>query len=132
MIQKHRLPASWRHLVPGAFVLTLAVLFLFSIFCFLLSALTTDHRSLISVLCLLSSGLLALSLGAYAMAVITASLITAAKAGWRLFPLLPLVFPCYHFGYGCGFLRGIWDFVILRRRPSTSFTQLTRGASKFL
>ena len=32
----------------------------------------------------------------------------------------------YHFGYGFGFLRGIWDFVVLRRRPSRSYSKLTR------
>jgi succinoglycan biosynthesis protein ExoA len=37
VIQKHKLPASWRHLVPGAFVLALLVLILLSAFCFLLS-----------------------------------------------------------------------------------------------
>ena len=38
VIQKHQIPASWRHLVPGAFVLALIALFLLSAFCFLLSA----------------------------------------------------------------------------------------------
>ena len=37
VIQKHKLPASWRHLVPGAFMLILVSLFLLSAFCFLLS-----------------------------------------------------------------------------------------------
>lgn len=37
VIQKHKLPASWRHLVPGAFVLSLGLLFLLAAFSFLLS-----------------------------------------------------------------------------------------------
>ena len=39
VIQKHKLPASIRHLVPGAFVLALMLLFLLSAFRFLLSTL---------------------------------------------------------------------------------------------
>jgi glycosyltransferase involved in cell wall biosynthesis len=142
VIQKHKLPASWRHLVPGAFVLTLALLFLLSTFSFLIAALTSDVRPLTSGL--LSSGfgshpssLAALSfqlsafcfvfgLSSYALAVIAASLHTAAKAGWKLLPLLPLVFPCYHFGYGIGFLRGIWDFVIRKKGAHKKFEALTR------
>lgn len=126
VIQKHRLPASWRHLVPGAFVFALLLLFFFSATSILLSALTTGHRPLITVLCLLSSGLLALALSAYTLALITASLITASRTEWKLFWILPLVFPCYHFGYGIGFLRGVWDFVIRREGAHKSFEALTR------
>jgi hypothetical protein len=59
-----------------------------------------------------------------------ASVVTAAKTEWKLLPALPAVFCCYHFGYGFGFLRGILDFVILRRGASVSFTKLTRGSSE--
>lgn len=51
-----------------------------------------------------------------------ASLHTAWRSRWRLLPLLPIVFGCFHFGYSLGFLRGLWDFVIRRWLPS----QLTR------
>lgn len=57
---------------------------------------------------------------------LAASLITAAKTDWKLLPLLPFVFPCYHFGYGVGFLRGVLDFIILRRGGNRAFTALTR------
>jgi glycosyltransferase involved in cell wall biosynthesis len=127
VIQKHKLPASWRHLVPGTFVLTLMLLFLLSAFCFLLSALTTDHRPLTTDLCLLSSGLFTLTLGSYALALLVASVVTAAKSEWKLLPVLPLVFPCYHFGYGYGFLRGIWSFVICRKTPGEWAARLTRS-----
>jgi succinoglycan biosynthesis protein ExoA len=65
-------------------------------------------------------------MASYVMAATLASFMTTARQGWRLFPLLPLVFACYHFAYGCGFLRGVCDFVILRRGPRRSFTDLTR------
>lgn len=134
VIQKHKLPASWRHLVPGAFVLTLAVLFLLSVLSFLLSAFAPNSQlSALSIPILIfgfhisafSFSFLA-ALGAYLTALVAVSVFTAAKTEWKLFWILPLVFPCYHYGYGYGFLRGIWSFVIVRRGASASFTQLTR------
>jgi cellulose synthase/poly-beta-1,6-N-acetylglucosamine synthase-like glycosyltransferase len=132
VIQKHKFPASWRHLVPGAFVLTLALLFLLSAFSFLAShagPLTTI--SLPSSISHLPWMALLLALVCYLLAVLTASLLTAAKAGWNLLPVLQLVFACYHFGYGLGFLRGILDFVILHRGASASFTKLTRPVGDY-
>jgi glycosyltransferase involved in cell wall biosynthesis len=119
VIQKHKLPAHWRHLVPGAFVLALVLLFVLSAFCFLFSTLTSD-------LWPLSSAVLLFALGTYLIAVLIASIVAAAKSAWRLLPILPLVFPCYHFGYGIGFLRGIWDFVIRKKGAHKNFEALTR------
>lgn len=126
VIQKHKLPASWRHLVPGAFVLTLIVLFLLSAFSFLLPALRLPISIFSFQLSAFSLCFLA-ALLSYLFAVLLASVHTAWKSEWRLFPVLPLIFPCYHIGYGWGFLRGVWDFVIRRRSAADSFTQLTRG-----
>ena len=135
VIQKHKLPASPRHLVPGAFVLAMLLLSLTSILCPLIFAIwpsrlpssasgpevpwsvVSGQWSVVSLLA---------SLSAYALALITASLITAAKTEWKLLPVLPAVFACYHFGYGYGFLRGIWDFVIRRKGAQKTFTDLTR------
>ena len=61
----------------------------------------------------------------YALAALVASVAAVTKGGWRLLPVLPAVFACYHFAYGLGFLAGVWDFVVLRRRGR--FTKLTRG-----
>jgi len=99
VIQKHRMPASWRHLVPSAFVLLLILLPVLSI------------RAWLLLLIMYLAG----NLGA--------SVLTAAQYGWRLLPALPAVFACYHFGYGWGFLLGVRD---LNRAPSPSFTELTR------
>jgi hypothetical protein len=141
VIQKHKLPASWRHLVPGAFVLALMLLFLFSALCFLLSLCSASSDPVVagpwsvvhsvshfSFLLSIFSFLLICS--AYLLAVLVASVFTAARTEWKLLAVLPLVFGCYHFGYGFGFLRGILDFVILRRGASVSFTKLTRGSSE--
>ncbi len=122
VIQKHMLPASWRHLVPATFILALALLLLLSAFCFLLS----PAMHLPSSTSYLPWMALLLALGAYLFAVLVASLLSAAKTEWKLFAVLPLVFGCYHFGYGLGFLRGVCDFVILRRGASPSFTKLSR------
>ena len=111
VIQKHRLPASVRHLVAGGFVLSFIVLFLAS-FKWPLAA----------------QGWIGL-VSAYSLCNITASFLTAARYGWKLLPLLTVVFACYHFAYGFGFLRGIWDFVILRRAPHPSYTTLTRSSA---
>jgi succinoglycan biosynthesis protein ExoA len=109
VIQKHKMPASPRHLVPGSFVLLMLMLppislwWPFAIWAWLGSV------------------------GIYAICNVAASSSTAARRGWKLFLLLPSVFACYHFGYGLGFLRGIWDLVVLRRRPNRTYTDLTRA-----
>jgi glycosyltransferase involved in cell wall biosynthesis len=109
VIQKHKLPASFRHLVPAGFLLALTTLLIVSllwapaIWAFL--------------------GLLL----AYAACNLAACMATASKNGWRLLHLLPLVFATYHFSYGLGFLRGIWDFVMVGKRPSESMAALSRG-----
>jgi glycosyltransferase involved in cell wall biosynthesis len=108
VIQKHRIPASIRHVVPGAFVLTLLSLMMLAPF------------MLWAVYGL--TGVLAL----YLACVLMASLLTSLRAGPALAPVLPLVFACYHVGYGCGFLRGCLDFLVLRKGPAKAFKQLTR------
>jgi succinoglycan biosynthesis protein ExoA len=110
VMKKHGRPASLRHLVPGLFVLGLLLVPLLALF----------YAPLIVLwLALLAS---------YAVANLSASFATAARRGWRYLPALPLVFGCYHFGYGIGFLRGVVGFLILRRAPSATFTQLTRAS----
>ncbi|MEW6297942.1 MAG: glycosyltransferase family 2 protein, partial [Thermodesulfobacteriota bacterium] len=111
VIQKHKIPASVRHLVPGGFVLSLILL------------------PILSLWWPLAIWMWLGLVGLYGVCNIVASLLTAARQGWILFPLLPLVFACYHFAYGYGFLRGVVDFVILRRRPRRAYTELSRIAT---
>ncbi|MDE3066471.1 MAG: glycosyltransferase family 2 protein [Verrucomicrobiota bacterium] len=112
VIRKHRVPASWRHLVPGAFVGGLCLLAVVGVFWF--PALW------------MALGLAAL----YAAAALVLSVAIAARAQWRLFPVLPAVLACFHFGYGYGFLRGILDFVVLNNAPEAKFVQLTRERAR--
>jgi succinoglycan biosynthesis protein ExoA len=108
VIQKHKIPASVRHVIPGSF------LFFLLLFGF---AAPWSHLALWSAFGLA---------GAYLTANLLASVITAARKDWRLFPLLPIVFACYHLGYGYGFLRGVVDFVVFRRQPREVYTRLNR------
>jgi glycosyltransferase involved in cell wall biosynthesis len=108
VIQKHKIPASVRHLVPGCFVLSLIIL------------------PLASLLWPLAAWVWLGLGGTYLVCNMTASFLTAMRQRWQLFPLLPLVFACHHLAYGYGFLCGIRDFVILRCGPHLTFTKLTR------
>ncbi len=119
VIRKHRLPASWRHLVPGTFVLAN---------CVFLAALILRGSSVLtwpSWSANVGAGMDAI----YLCASLFFALITAREKGWVLFPLLPLVFAIYHLAYGVGFLAGT---VYFSTRPrylasrETVFTRLTR------
>ena len=82
VIRKHGRPASWRHLVPGVFLLLNIVL------------LATEPH----IAPLIDVPYLALSL--------LFSIQAADRSGWELLPALPIVFAVYHFAYGLGFLWG--------------------------
>jgi glycosyltransferase involved in cell wall biosynthesis len=113
VIQKHTLPASIRHLVPGAFVFALFALAFLSIF-------FAPARAL-----------LALVLASYALANLAATVHTCLAAGtFRYLGVIPIVFASYHVGYGYGFLRGVVDFLLLRRGGGAAFTAITRGSSR--
>jgi glycosyltransferase involved in cell wall biosynthesis len=109
VIQKHRMPASPRHLVPALFIFLFAVLSIASVWSALARA-----------------GTMALA-AAYIIGNLLASADTARRSEWRLWPLMPVVFACYHIGYAVGFLHGVWDLGILRRRPRRAYTMLTRN-----
>jgi succinoglycan biosynthesis protein ExoA len=105
VIRKHRQPASWRHLVPGAFVLAN-----FAVFFLILLALLAGWQPLRN---LAVAGIVMDA--AYAAAVLAASFGAARKSGWSLFPALPSVFVTFHIAYGLGFLSGIFYFLIAPR-----------------
>jgi len=89
VIRKHRLPASWRHLVPAALVASLVVLGVASVF-------WAPAR-----------WLLAAEAALYAAFLAAGSLHTASRRGWDLLPLLPAVIACFHVSYGSGFLAAL-------------------------
>jgi hypothetical protein len=109
VILKHRLPASWRHIVPASVVALGSVL-----------ALT----ALVSPTALV---LLLSSMGTYAALTIYSSIAACRRArDWTLLPVLPLVFFVYHAAYGLGFLRGLWVFGVRGRRGAADMMSLTR------
>jgi len=109
VIQKHKIPASIRHLIPGTFLALLIFLGISSPF---------SNLSL-KIFC----GLL----GFYFTANIIATILTCKEPRKRKYiPIMPFVFFAYHFGYAYGFLRGFLDFIIFRKLPSTAFTDITR------
>jgi len=111
VIQKHKLPASMRHLVPACFV-----------FSFVALATVSPWISIAAWSWLVI-------VATYLTCNFVASLLSAGRAGWKIFPLLPVVFISYHFAYGCGFLRGLCDFIICRHGPSRTYTELTRTSA---
>ena len=92
VLQKHPRQMSPRQFIPPAFVTALISTILLSIF--------------------LRWGwvLLAFVGGSYLLANLMASVVTAAKKGWKHLPLLPLCFAILHLSYGTGFLCGLVKF----------------------
>ncbi|WP_406700194.1 glycosyltransferase family 2 protein [Singulisphaera sp. Ch08] len=108
VIQKHRRPASLRHLVP---VLCLAV------------AATGWVAGLVHwSLGLLYVGLL----GFYGLLSLGFSARAAYTSGRELLPILPVVFFLFHAGYALGFAAGLLDFVVFHRGVRPAMTVLTR------
>ncbi|MBI5740374.1 MAG: glycosyltransferase family 2 protein [Nitrospirae bacterium] len=56
-----------------------------------------------------------LILSSYLMAVIGFSLPVAFRRGMKHIVTLPVVFATLHFSYGAGYLKGIWDFIVMNR-----------------
>jgi hypothetical protein len=101
VVRKHRLPGSWRHLVPVAFVFSHILLFAA---CIVTAAADPGKFAL-------AGGLWLALLLAYAAANVTASIAAARQSGWATLPYLPAVFTVYHFSWGLGFLAGFRWFL---------------------
>lgn len=109
VIQKHRLPASLRHLVPGGFVAALLLLGVLGIF---------SRLAAVAWIALVA---------AYTMANLAGTLSCCLpRPNWKYLPVMPFVFAAYHFGYGLGFLRGVVDFLVLKRGSGGDCSKLTR------
>ncbi|MBU0713403.1 glycosyltransferase family 2 protein [bacterium] len=109
VIQKHKIPAAIRHVIPGIFVGSLILLMILSL--------------VGNIFLKFLIGLLSL----YFLSTIGASIIACISLSrWKYIPIMPVIFAAYHFGYGYGFLRGVLNFVVLKKTADKSFTQLTR------
>jgi len=112
VLRKHRLPASWRHLVPAL--------------CLLLAFAALAGATLGFEACALLSAVMLLAYGAL---LLVASLLAAHESGWTLIWYLPVVFATFHTAYGTGFLVGLIWFTgrTAREIPSDSlFDSLSR------
>lgn len=122
VIRKHRLPASIRHVIPFLFV-SGVVLLLGTGSAGLALASAVQH----SPTATLSAGALGLAgaaLGLWSVAALAASLATASRSRCSFVIVLPVIFGCYHFGYGLGFTLGLLS--TLRPRSRSLATDLTR------
>ena len=89
--------ATWRQLVPPVFVMSLL--------------LTGIGGIVFEALWVLFVGILLL----YGMVSVVASISISRIRGWTVFPLLFIGFFIAHFSYGYGYLRGIVDFMMLKK-----------------
>ncbi|HLK48897.1 MAG TPA: glycosyltransferase family 2 protein [Bryobacteraceae bacterium] len=112
VIRKHRLPGSWRHLVPCAFVASNLLLG-----AILAAAAASEFGAAANWAALAWLGLIL----CYCAATLVASLAAAACAGWVVLAYLPAAFLAYHAGYGLGFLVGI---VTIRRGRAAGWNGL--------
>lgn len=120
VIRKHRLPASWRHLVPVAFVLAN---------CLLAIAMAVTSTGWPPGWFRSFAGLWLVLALAYAGANLTASTITARRCALRHPMYLPAVFATYHISYGLGFFAGLFCFFFSRTTrfdDGSAFVRLTR------
>ncbi len=120
VIRKHRIPASWRHLVPGSFVAANLALLL---------ALLAGTLGGIPGLARTASTAWASLAAIYAAACLGAAGVSARSHGWPIFPALPPVFAIYHLSYGLGFVLGLVYWPIASRkqvRAPGAFTAVTR------
>lgn len=117
VIRKHRLPASWRHLVPGSFVLANIVL--------LLTIITAPWTGLgwwslpIWQALILTYGVVSLG----------ATFLVAKEGNRDLLPFLPLVFAIYHLAYGLGSITGLVCWPLKNQhaiRVNRLFTEINR------
>ena len=96
VIQKHRRPASIRHLIPLMFVLFLSLGGMLSIFSRLI-------RTMYFII-----------LGLYLLLDLVFSIKIAGKKKFSYLPYLVVTFPLLHISYGLGFIFGIFNFYIFK------------------
>jgi cellulose synthase/poly-beta-1,6-N-acetylglucosamine synthase-like glycosyltransferase len=125
VLLKHGRTPSLRHYVPAAFFIALVGALALSLGALLVTIAWPGRTP--AVLTAAPVVVLVAIVVSYAVVLLVASVTTAARAGFDLLPILPATFAAYHFGYGLGFVLGLFDFVVLRRQePATSMSQLTR------
>jgi len=108
VIRKHRLPASIRQLAPTLFIALLLML------------------AFVGLLVPLAGFLAACLLTAYVAAAVFSAFVATKSHRPTSLILIVLSFACMHFGYGLGLGYGVLDFIILRRKPASGMSELSR------
>jgi glycosyltransferase involved in cell wall biosynthesis len=102
VIRKHRLPGSWRHVVPMGFVLANIVL---------LASMIVSKAARVAPWFMIAALTWLAMISAYALITLAVSIVVARRRGWTTLPYLPGVFAVYHFSFGLGSLAGLrWYF----------------------
>jgi succinoglycan biosynthesis protein ExoA len=122
VMRKHGRAPALRHYVPAAFFLGLTLAAAGAIG----AASISLRRPELGTLTLLFGAIFGIAVVSYFALLAIATVTTAARSGWRLAPILPVTFATYHVAYGLGFLRGLYDFALRRRRGAESMSRLTR------
>ena len=120
VIRKHRLPSSWRHVVPIVFVLANIVL---------LASMMISKAAGSAMWFTFAALTWLVITSTYALATLSVSVLVARQRGWQTFPYLPGVFAAYHLSYGLGFLAGLrWYFIKADSTPAfhSMFTRVSR------
>ena len=125
VMQKHGRTPAFRHYVPALFVLGLAVPAVVAIVAGLASL--PGRSAALAMVSVTGAVLLGAGVVSYMTVLVVASVTTAARYGWDLLPVLPAAFVCYHVSYGIGFIQGLIDFGLRRRKtPPARMSQITR------
>jgi succinoglycan biosynthesis protein ExoA len=111
VMQKHVLQMQLRQFVPPAFVLFLCV------------------GPLLAVFSVWALRLWLMTLLAYALATLVATVTTIRRTGWHRPELLPVAFAILHLSYGTGFLVGLVTFA-RGRRPAAVVAGVGRGVAR--
>ena len=101
VIRKHRLPASWRHLVPLLWLLLNSML---------LASMAIARAAHVPQVFTPIALLWLTEMLLYFAACLTAAICAAGKREWTLLPYLPAIFATYHVSYGLGFAVGLVNF----------------------
>ena len=114
-IRKHGRPPSWRNLVPALCLVAAPSI--------LLAAAIAKFMQATAVAEVFFATWLVLA-GAYLAGSLASAIRVASQQGWKLLPVLPVVFATYQLSYGLGFLRGIFCWPVSPGRPNPERTAL--------
>jgi len=110
VMKKHRIIPSIRHIIPGLFVTGLIIAVIIQLMnIFIGSKILAAADMAFFVIFLF-----------YLVLIISSSAVLALKNGLKYFPVFPVIFLCFHFGYGMGFISAVAADIFKKRPASAS------------